>query len=157
PHGRVAGHGPHVHREALYRWRRHDEALLHAPLHRGSDRPAAGDALTSVRVSRKGADRIASGHPWVFSSDVTGRAGAEPGAVVEVIDHKGRSVGIAHYSASSQICLRLLGSRPEEVGPQFFARGLAAAAEYRRAIVRDTDAYRLVHAEADLLPALVVD
>jgi 23S rRNA (cytosine1962-C5)-methyltransferase len=113
--------------------------------------------LTSVRISRKGAGRIASGHPWIFSSDVTERGGAEPGAVVEVIDHKGRTVGIAHYSGSSQICLRLLGTRVEEVDPQFFERRLTAAAEFRRATVRNTDACRLVHAEADLLPALVVD
>jgi len=113
--------------------------------------------LTSVRVTRKGAGRIASGHPWIFSSDVIERGGAEPGGVVEVIDHKGRTAGIAHYSASSQICLRLLGTRVEEVDPRFFERRLTAAAEYRRATVRDTDAYRLVHAEADLLPALIVD
>src|SRR6185503_8882428 len=113
--------------------------------------------MTAVQVSRKGANRITSGHPWIFSSDVAERVGAEPGAVVEVIDHKGRSIGIAHYSASSQICLRLLGPRVEEVDAKFFERRLAAAAEYRRAIVRDTEAYRLVHAEADLLPALIVD
>ncbi len=113
--------------------------------------------MTSVRVNRKGAGRIESGHPWIFSSDVTERGGAEPGAVVEVIDHKGRAAGIAHYSSSSQICLRLLGTRVETVDAQFFERRLAAAAEFRRSIVRNTDAYRLVHAEADLLPALIVD
>jgi 23S rRNA (cytosine1962-C5)-methyltransferase len=113
--------------------------------------------LSPVRVNRKGADRIASGHPWVFSSDVTERGSAEPGAVVQVIDHKGRPLGIAHYSSSSQICLRLLGPRVEAAGAQFFEQRLAAAAEYRRVVVRDAGAYRLVHAEADLLPALIVD
>jgi 23S rRNA (cytosine1962-C5)-methyltransferase len=136
--------------------------------------------LTAVRVNRKGADRVASGHPWIFSSDVIERGGATPGAVVQVVDHKGRAIGIAHYSSKSQICLRLLGTRVEEVDAQFYERRLVAALKYRGAelvgrtpwsaadalvgpggvtpsIVSESDAYRLVHAEADLLPALIVD
>jgi 23S rRNA (cytosine1962-C5)-methyltransferase len=115
------------------------------------------DALTEVRVNRKAADRVASGHPWIFSSDVTDRGDAGPGSVVHVVDHKNRSLGIAHYSSTSQICLRLLSDRVEPVDANFFQRRLAAAAGYRRSVVCDTYAYRLVHAEADLLPALIVD
>ena len=113
--------------------------------------------MTEVRVNRKAADRIASGHPWIFSSDVTDRGDAAPGSVVHVVDHKHRSLGIAHYSSSSQICLRLLANRVEPVDANFFARRLAAALGHRRSVVCNTDAYRLVHAEADLLPALIVD
>jgi 23S rRNA (cytosine1962-C5)-methyltransferase len=113
--------------------------------------------LTEVRVNRKAADRVASGHPWIFSSDVIDRADAAPGSVVHVFDHRRRSLGIAHYSSSSQICLRLLSNRVEPLDATFFERRLAAAAEHRRLVVHDSDAYRLVHAEADLLPALIVD
>jgi 23S rRNA (cytosine1962-C5)-methyltransferase len=113
--------------------------------------------LTEVRVNRKAADRVASGHPWIFSSDVIDRADAAPGSVVHVVDHRRRSLGIAHYSSSSQICLRLLSNRVEPLDATFFERRLAAAAEHRRLVVHDSDAYRLVHAEADLLPALIVD
>jgi 23S rRNA (cytosine1962-C5)-methyltransferase len=113
--------------------------------------------LTEVSVNRKAAGRVASGHPWIFSSDVTERGDAAPGSVVQVLDHKRRSLGIAHYSSSSQICLRLLGPRVETVDAPFFERRLAAALEYRRSVVCDSDAYRLVHAEADLLPGLMVD
>ncbi len=113
--------------------------------------------MTEVGVNRKAADRVASGHPWIFSSDVTARGEAAPGSVVKVLDHKRRSLGIAHYSSSSQICLRLLSPRVETVDAQFFERRLAAALEYRRLVVCDTDAYRLVHAEADLLPGLMID
>jgi 23S rRNA (cytosine1962-C5)-methyltransferase len=113
--------------------------------------------LTEVRVNRKAADRVASGHPWIFSSDVIDRADAASGSVVHVFDHRRRSLGIAHYSSSSQICLRLLSNRVEPLDATFFERRLAAAAEHRRLVVHDSDAYRLVHAEADLLPALIVD
>ena len=113
--------------------------------------------MTSVRVNRKAADRAASGHPWIFSSDVTDRGEAEPGAAVEVLDPKGRALGVAHFSSSSQICLRLLSRRVETVDAAFFEQKLAAAIEHRRLVVGDAEAYRLVHAEGDLLPALIVD
>jgi 23S rRNA (cytosine1962-C5)-methyltransferase len=113
--------------------------------------------LIEVRVNRKGASRVASGHPWIFSSDVTDRGAADPGSVVVVVDPNRRPLGVAHYSSSSQICLRLLSDRVEPVDAAFFERRLAAAIDYRRGVVRDSDAYRLVHAEADLLPALIVD
>ena len=113
--------------------------------------------MIEVRVNRKGASRVASGHPWIFSSDVTDRGAAEPGSVVVVVDPNRRPLGVAHYSSSSQICLRLLSDRVEPVDAAFFEQRLAAAIDYRRGVVRDSDAYRLVHAEADLLPALIVD
>ena len=113
--------------------------------------------MTEVRVNRKGADRVASGHPWVFSSDVVERDHAAPGSVVKVLDPQRRPLGMAHYSSTSQICLRLLSREIEEIGREFFARRIREAHEYRRQMVRDTDAYRVVHGEGDRLPALVVD
>jgi 23S rRNA (cytosine1962-C5)-methyltransferase len=113
--------------------------------------------MHEVRVNRKAARRVASGHPWIFESDVLDSGGAEPGAAVHVIDLKGRSLGTAHFSAASQIALRLLTRNVEEIGREFFARRLAAAEAHRRRVVRGTDAYRVVHGEGDLLPGLVVD
>jgi 23S rRNA (cytosine1962-C5)-methyltransferase len=51
----------------------------------------------------------------------------------------------------------LLSRDVQEIGPEFFARRIAEANEYRRNVVRDTDAYRVVHGEGDRLPALIVD
>ncbi len=113
--------------------------------------------MNEVRVNRKGADRIVSGHPWVFASDVTDRDGAQPGQAVKVADFRGRPLGTAHYSSTSEITLRMLSRQVEEAGRDFFLRRLRAAEEHRRAVVRDSDAYRVAHGEADLLPALIVD
>jgi 23S rRNA (cytosine1962-C5)-methyltransferase len=113
--------------------------------------------LNQVRINRKGAGRVASGHPWVYSSDVIDRGGAEPGAAVCVLGPDRKPLGVAHYSATSQICLRMLSNRVEPVDAAFFRRRLAAALEHRRAVVCDSDAYRLVHAEGDQLPGLIVD
>ena len=113
--------------------------------------------MHEVRVNRKAARRVASGHPWIFQSDVVDTGGAEAGAAVHVVDLKGRSLGTAHFSAASQIALRMLSRGVEEIGRDFFAQRLAAAEAHRRRVVRGADAYRVVHGEGDLLPALVVD
>ena len=113
--------------------------------------------MTEVRVNRKAAERIASGHPWIFSSDISDRDGAQPGQSVKVADPRGRPLGTAHYSSTSQITLRLLSHQVEPIDRAFFLRRLRAAEEHRRHVVHHSDAYRVVHGEADLLPALVVD
>jgi 23S rRNA (cytosine1962-C5)-methyltransferase len=113
--------------------------------------------MNEVRVSRKGAERVTNGHPWIFSSDIADRDGAQAGHAVRVADPRGRPLGTAHYSSSSQISLRMLSRQVEDIGRDFFLRRLRAAEEHRRTVVRHTDAYRVVHGEADQLPALVVD
>jgi 23S rRNA (cytosine1962-C5)-methyltransferase len=113
--------------------------------------------VNQVKVNRKAAGRVASGHPWIFSSDIVDRDGAQPGAAVKVTDDRGKSLGTAHYSSASQIAIRMLSRQVVETGRDFYLHRLRAAEQHRRAVVRDSDAYRVVHGEADLLPALVVD
>jgi 23S rRNA (cytosine1962-C5)-methyltransferase len=113
--------------------------------------------MNEVRVNRKAADRVESGHPWIFASDIVDRDGAEAGAAVKVADSRGRPLGTAHYSSASQIALRMLSRQVEEIGRDFYFRRIAAAEAHRRQVVSGSDAYRVVHGEADLLPALVVD
>lgn len=113
--------------------------------------------LQTVRVNRKGADRIASGHPWIFATDVVDRGDAASGDAVFAVDPQNRPLGTFHYSSTSQITLRQLSSRQQTIGRDFFAARIAAALAHRKAVVRGTDAFRLVFGEADLLPALVVD
>jgi 23S rRNA (cytosine1962-C5)-methyltransferase len=100
---------------------------------------------------------VASGHPWIFSSDVIDRGAAQPGDAVEVADHKSRKIGTAHYSSTSQITLRMLSARSEPIDRAFFRKRLEDAEAFRKRFVVGTDAYRLVHGEADFLPGLVVD
>jgi 23S rRNA (cytosine1962-C5)-methyltransferase len=114
--------------------------------------------MNQVRVNRKATGRVASGHPWIFSSDVIDLDGAQPGSAVKVADFRGRPLGTAHYSSASQIALRMLSDRVEDVGREFYLERIRAAERHRRAVVPpDTEAYRVVHGEADLLPALIVD
>ena len=113
--------------------------------------------MHSVRVNRKAAGRIASGHPWIFASDVLDRGEAVPGDAVLVIDPTGATLGTAHFSDSSQICLRLLSDRVETIDRAFYLRRIQQAEDYRQRVVAGSDAYRLVHGEGDRLPGLVID
>jgi 23S rRNA (cytosine1962-C5)-methyltransferase len=111
-------------------------------------------ATADVRVSKKGADRFRSGHPWIFRSDVTDASQATGGQIVRVVDNRGQHLGHAHYSSSSQIAVRMLRGSTEVAD---FGARIAAAQRFRKQVVTDSTAYRLVHAEADFLPALIVD
>ena len=108
-------------------------------------------------MNRKAADRAASGHPWIFASDVVDRGDAAPGDAVRVLDPKSKFLGVAHYSSTSQITLRLLSTRPEIIDRTFFRDRLAEALAHRERVVQNSDAYRLVFSEGDLLPGLIVD
>src|SRR5882672_3186004 len=64
--------------------------------------------LPEVRVSARGAGRLQAGHVWVYRSDVEANPGVAPGALVRVADHRGKPLGTAFYSSSSQIAIRML-------------------------------------------------
>ena len=75
-------------------------------------------------------------------------------------DERGRRLGSALYSSSSQIAIRLLSSeRTHRVRlcRQLLRDRIAAAVRFRQADARDTDSYRVIFSEGDLLPGLIVD
>ncbi|MHB8411138.1 MAG: class I SAM-dependent rRNA methyltransferase [Candidatus Acidiferrales bacterium] len=113
-------------------------------------------AESQVSISQRGAERLRSGHLWVYRSDVRS-AEAESGDIVRVKDDRGNFVGRAFFSSRSQITVRLLTREDVPIDREFFRARIQAAAEYRKRVVEDTEAYRLVYSEADLLPSLIVD
>jgi len=120
----------------------------------------AQDSLKKVTVNDRAAKRLREGHVWVYASDVVSDGGAAPGALVHVVGPKDRVLGSAVYSSSSQIKLRLLGREllaSEEELQQLVRQRLASAVDYRKALVHESNACRLVFSEADRLPGLIVD
>lgn len=104
---------------------------------------------------------ILNRHPWIFSGAVSHiEDEAEDGELVGVADSRGRRLAIGYLNRRSQIIVRLLTWDPDEaVDTGFWRRRLerAIAGRSRLADGSATDAYRLVHAEADGMPGLVVD
>ena len=82
-----------------------------------------------------------------------------PGALVHVRDERGRPLGTALYSSSSQIAIRLLTSKVTNEGEllPLLSKRVDDAIAFRRKNLRDTDSYRVIFSEADLLPGLIVD
>jgi len=111
--------------------------------------------MDSVRVNKRGADRVRQGHLWVYRSDVVD-VQAKGGAVVVVRDERGNFVGQALFSDSSQIALRFLTQSDEDIDRDWWRRRITEAAN-RRNIAPDTNAYRLIYSEGDLLSSLIVD
>jgi len=111
----------------------------------------------AVVVNARGVARLRSGHPWIYRSDVVSAESAAPGALVEIKSEHRRFLGTAFYSTASEIALRLLSrDKVEDIGALARERVRRAVA-YRRAVVSNTDAYRVVFGEADELPGLIVD
>ncbi len=104
----------------------------------------------------RGAARVRSGHPWIYRSDVAGAEG-EAGDVVRVTDRRGSFLGLAFYNPRSEISLRIATREDERVDEDWFRGRLREALAYRKSLRIDADAYRVLHAEADRLPGLVVD
>ena len=111
--------------------------------------------MQTVQVSRKGANRIRGGHLWIYRSDLI-TVEAEGGSVVTVKDDRGNFIGQAFYSAASQIALRFLTQGDEEIDREWWRRRITEAAQ-RRNISPDTNAYRLIYSEGDLLPSVIAD
>jgi 23S rRNA (cytosine1962-C5)-methyltransferase len=109
--------------------------------------------VTTARVSARGAERWTRGHPWIFRSDVESSPDA-PG-LVAVTDQRGKFLGQALCSPRSEIRLRLLEPSDRVVDVGWWRERLSAALARRSGI--DANAYRVVHAEGDGLPSLVVD
>jgi 23S rRNA (cytosine1962-C5)-methyltransferase len=133
---------------------------------RNATRPASAriarkdGAEPEVALSRRGLERLRSGHVWVYRTDLRAPSGLQGGEVVRLVDDRGWFVGKAFYGKQSQISVRLLTREDEPIDEDFFARRLIQARALRDAAGPDPElrrAARVVHGEADLLPGLVVD
>jgi len=113
--------------------------------------------LPKIKLSPRGAGRLKAGHVWVYRSDLVATDGIAPGALVTVVDHRGKPLGTAFYSSSSQIAIRLISHEPVADLPSLLRQRVADAISYRERFVRDTNAYRVIFSEADFLPGLIVD
>jgi 23S rRNA (cytosine1962-C5)-methyltransferase len=118
---------------------------------------SADHGLPVVKVSRRGANRLEDGHVWVYRSDILAADGIAPGALIEVVDERGKFLGMALYSSASQIAIRMIAKETVKDLDSLMRKRIREAIAYRERVVRDTDAYRMVFSEGDFLPGLIVD
>jgi len=113
---------------------------------------------SSLYLKRGREKPLLNQHPWVFSGGIQ-RLEGEPqaGDVVAVRASDGTLLGQGFYHPESQIRVRMLCFDSRPIDAEFFQQRLQRAVGWRLAHLSDTDARRLVHAEADGLPGLVVD
>jgi 23S rRNA (cytosine1962-C5)-methyltransferase len=113
--------------------------------------------MIKVYLRKKIAPRIANGHPWIYGNEVDRIAGnPEPGEIVEVRFADGKLAGVGYYNPQSQIVVRLLSRKVEEINEAFFYHRILQAWHYRQK-TGYTENCRLVFGEADQLPALIID
>jgi len=121
------------------------------------DDPAARPVVTLLPGGHR---RAEGGHPWIYSNEVAMDAAAKtiaPGSLVTLKRADSRPLGVAMFNPHTLLAARVLdrdAARP--IGRRFIARRLDRALKLRERIYK-TPYYRLVHAEADGLPGLVVD
>ncbi|HOQ11212.1 MAG TPA: class I SAM-dependent rRNA methyltransferase [Spirochaetota bacterium] len=101
-------------------------------------------------------------HPWVFSGAIQSLEDPQNGEIVEVIDYKENILGYGFYSYKSQISCRIFHFTKERVTnfpDSFFKEKIIKAANLRDKFIdkRKTNCYRLIHAEGDLFPGLIID
>ena len=124
--------------------------------------PPTTEGSPGARISRRAADRLRSGHVWVYASDIesiaTGTGGTP--ALLPVADHRGLLLGTALYSPASQIALRMVAQEAMDEAAWLRVLGvrLRKAIERRKPLLNaETNACRLCFSEADEIPGLVAD
>ncbi len=113
--------------------------------------------MTKVYLNKRITQRIAMGHPWIYNNEVDRIAGPiEPGDIVEVYFFDGQLAGRGYINPESQIIIRLLTRKREEIDPAFFHKKIKEAWAYRQQLGY-VENCRLVFGEADGIPALIID
>ena len=101
--------------------------------------------------------RVYSRHPWIFRSDIAKVDGEyTPGDIVSVFSSKGYFLAKAYYNPNSQIALRIMSLKDEPIDRELIFSRIRQAIDYRRQFA-DLRSCRLIFAESDRLPALIVD
>ncbi|WP_018086579.1 class I SAM-dependent rRNA methyltransferase [Desulfurispora thermophila] len=115
--------------------------------------------MPTVVLARQREQRVKDGHPWVYRTEIAEIKGnINPGDIVEVTDSAGRFVGCGFINTASQIAVRILTrDKNEQIDRNFFVRRIRQAVDYRRRVLENSNACRLIFGEADFLPALIVD
>lgn len=110
----------------------------------------------ALHMTAKGLRWFQTGHPWVYSSDIVAKETNEPG-LVTLLGPKSEFCAQALYSPHSKIACRILSRHRESIDSNWWRQKISRAVQKRGTLDIPSDAKRLIFAEADGLPSLIVD
>ncbi|MBI2341627.1 MAG: hypothetical protein HYU98_02690 [Deltaproteobacteria bacterium] len=111
--------------------------------------------FASVIISASVAKKLESGYPWIFERDIFSRR-FDMAGIVAMQDKRGRFMGQAFYSPKSKIALRFITKSKAALDKEFWRRRILASFDHRT--VREvSDAFRVIYAESDGIPSVVID
>ncbi len=115
--------------------------------------------LPCIQLKIKKDVPIRAGHPWVFSNAIEREQRTGPGDLVQVLSHRGDSLGIGMCNPAASIRVRVISRDANiRIDESFFAGRFAELAETKKTYLPpETTGYRVVHGDADYLPGLIVD
>ncbi|ACF14830.1 Fmu (Sun) domain protein [Chloroherpeton thalassium ATCC 35110] len=116
--------------------------------------------MESIYLNKNEERRLLNGHQWIFSNELKSvPKDIEKGSVVKVFSAQNKFLGIGFYNPHSLISFRFLSKRETHIDQLFFESRILRARDFREKIYpkSTTNAYRLVHAESDFLPGLIID
>ncbi len=113
--------------------------------------------MYTVYLKKNEEKRVLNGYPWIFANEVLKIEGKDrQGSVAEVRSHDGRFVGLGTINHHSKIIVRILTLKNETIDEDFYRQRITAAIDYRKSLGYD-DNYRVIFAESDFIPGLIVD
>lgn len=116
--------------------------------------------MIKLSLNARAAQRVAAGYPWVFRSDVTNPReldGEVPAAICQFCDAHGKVLATGYANPKTQLMGRVLNLGEATLDQKFFEHKFAQALTWRQQCFQGQDCYRLVHAESDGLPGLIID
>ena len=96
-------------------------------------------------------------HPWVYTQAVQEVRGEPDGGLLRILGSDGAVLGWGFHSSGSLIAVRMISFGSENPTKNWIRERIAAASRLRGSFVIDSNAYRLVNAEGDFMPGLVID
>ncbi len=113
--------------------------------------------MERVFIKKSAAEKLDYYFPWIYHNELLEMpAPSRAGILVEVWSKTGFA-GIGYFNPASMISVRMLAFSREKINQEFFASKIRSAIALRKKILESTNAYRIIHSEADGLPGLIVD
>ncbi|HNI10048.1 MAG TPA: hypothetical protein PLL93_02805, partial [bacterium] len=114
-----------------------------------------------IRLKSGKEKKIRNAYPWIFRDDIAtqfkDRGDIPNGAIVEIADAEDKFLAVGYYNALSHIVVRVLDRKNRTIDKHFFKQRIQRAFDFRTQLALSSDARRLIHAEGDRLPGLMVD